>query len=317
METVNFTTKKKNGMKNYYFLLFLSNLYMEQLESTKVNKGKATYIYSIIGVALVLFLLGSLGWLVINAGQLSNSMKEKIEINVELNDNNREEKGLQLKKIIEEQAFTKQADYVSKEKASEIFKLEVGEEFNQVLDINPLYASINIHLYSEYMNADSIRKIEAFLKQSNVVRSVYYQKNLVDIMNSNVKRIGLLILVISLFLIFSVIILIDNTIRLAMYSNRFLIKTMQMVGATRWFIAKPFNIRSVINGIISAVIAIIGVLLLKAFAESLLPELKTLASIKWMFILCSSILALGIVISLTSTHRSVIKYLRTQIDDLY
>ena len=304
-------------MKNYYFLLILSNLYMEQLESTKVNKGKATYIYSIIGVALVLFLLGSLGWLVINAGQLSNSMKEKIEINVELNDNNREEKGLQLKKIIEEQAFTKQADYVSKEKASEIFKLEVGEEFNQVLDINPLYASINIHLHSEYMNADSIRKIEAFLKQSNVVRSVYYQKNLVDIMNSNVKRIGLLILLISLFLIFSVIILIDNTIRLAMYSNRFLIKTMQMVGATRWFIAKPFNIRSVINGIISAVIAIIGVLLLKAFAENLLPELKTLASLKWMIILCSSILALGIVISLLSTHRSVIKYLRTQIDDLY
>jgi cell division transport system permease protein len=261
--------------------------------------------------------LGSLGWLVINAGQLSNSMKEKIEINVELNDNNREEKGLQLKKIIEEQAFTKHADYVSKEKASEIFKLEVGEEFNQVLDINPLYASINIHLHSEYMNADSIRKIEAFLKQSNVVRSVYYQKNLVDIMNSNVKRIGLLILVISLFLIFSVIILIDNTIRLAMYSNRFLIKTMQMVGATRWFIAKPFNIRSVINGIISALIAIIGVLSLKAFAENLLPELKTLASLKWMVILCSSILALGIVISLLSTHRSVVKYLRTQIDDLY
>jgi cell division transport system permease protein len=136
-------------------------------------------------------------------------------------------------------------------------------------------------------------------------------------MNSNVKRIGLLILVISLFLIFSVIILIDNTIRLAMYSNRFLIKTMQMVGATRWFIAKPFNIRSVINGIISALIAIIGVLSLKAFAENLLPELKTLASLKWMVILCSSILALGIVISLLSTHRSVVKYLRTQIDDLY
>ncbi|MBK8686416.1 MAG: hypothetical protein IPN26_16325 [Bacteroidetes bacterium] len=136
-------------------------------------------------------------------------------------------------------------------------------------------------------------------------------------MNSNVRRIGIVIGVISLFLIFSVIMLIDNTIRLAMFSNRFLIKTMQMVGATRWFIAKPFNIRGVINGIISAVLAIAGILLLKLFAESWLPELKSLSSLKWMSILCFSILALGIIISLLSTHRSVIKYLRTHLDDLY
>ncbi|MBK8145766.1 MAG: hypothetical protein IPK62_12630 [Bacteroidetes bacterium] len=102
-----------------------------------------------------------------------------------------------------------------------------------------------------------------------------------------------------------------------MFSNRFLIKTMQMVGATRWFIAKPFNIRSVINGIISAAIAIIGILTLKFFAESWLPELKVLANTQWLIILCLSILALGIFISLLSTHRSVIKYLRSQLDDLY
>jgi cell division transport system permease protein len=167
------------------------------------------------------------------------------------------------------------------------------------------------------MNTDSLIKIEKKIKESNIVREVFYQKNLVDIMNSNVKRIGIVILIISLFLIFSVIILIDNTIRLAMYSNRFLIKTMQMVGATRWFIAKPFNIRSVINGIVSALIAIVGILALKLFAESILPELKLLSSLKWMAILCGSILALGIVISLFSTHRSVIKYLRTTLDDLY
>jgi cell division transport system permease protein len=167
------------------------------------------------------------------------------------------------------------------------------------------------------MNTDSLIKIEKFLLQSNVVREVFYQKNLVDIMNSNVRRIGYVILAISLFLIFSVIILIDNTIRLAMFSNRFLIKTMQMVGATRWFIAKPFNIRGVINGIISAVIAIAGILVLKIVAEGWLPELKVLASTKWLIILCLSILALGIFISLLSTHRAVIKYLRSQLDDLY
>jgi cell division transport system permease protein len=287
------------------------------IESTRVKKGKVTYIYSIIGVALVLFLLGSLGWLVINAGQLSKTFKENIEISVILNDNTRDDLGMKMKEIIDQQAFTKSSQYTTKEKAAEQFSKDFGEDFLQVLDYNPLYTSVNFHLHSDYMNSDSLVKIERFLKQSNIVREVFYQKNLVDIMNSNVRRIGIVIGVISLFLIFSVIMLIDNTIRLAMFSNRFLIKTMQMVGATRWFIAKPFNIRGVINGIISAVLAIAGILLLKLFAESWLPELKSLSSLKWMSILCFSILALGIIISLLSTHRSVIKYLRTHLDDLY
>ncbi|MBL7767070.1 MAG: hypothetical protein JNJ58_13300 [Chitinophagaceae bacterium] len=289
----------------------------EQVITPKVKKGKATYIYSIIGVALVLFLLGALGWLVINAGQLSKVLKENIEVIVEFNDNTRDEMAIKMKNIIDQQAFVKSSEYISKEKAAEIFKKEVGDEFLQVLDYNPLFTSINIHLHADYMNTDSLKKIERFLKQSNIVRGVSYQKNLIDIMNKNVRRIGLVILAISLFLIFSVIILIDNTIRLAMFSNRFLIKTMQMVGATRWFIAKPFNIRGVINGIISALIAIVGIWLLKFFAESALPELKSLYSLKWMLILCSSILTLGILISLLSTHRAVIKYLKTQLDDLY
>jgi cell division transport system permease protein len=289
----------------------------EQYISTKVKRGKATYVYSIIGVALVLFLLGSLGWLVINAGQLSKAFKENIEISVILHDNTRDELGMKLKSIIDKQAFAKSSQYISKDKAAIQFKKDFGEDFLEVLDYNPLYTSVNFHLHAKYMNTDSLIRIEHFLKQSNIVREVFYQKNLVDIMNSNVRRIGIVILVISLFLIFSVIILIDNTIRLAMYSNRFLIKTMQMVGATRWFIAKPFNLRGVVNGIISALLAIAGILLLKLFAEKWLPELQSLSSTKWMFILCLSILTLGIIISLLSTHRSVIKYLRTQLDDLY
>lgn len=289
----------------------------EQIEITKVKRGKANYFYSIIGVALVLFLLGMLGWLVINAGQLTNTLKEKLEIVVEFNDNTRDEMALQLKKILDEQSFTKSTEYISKDKAAEIFKKDFGEEYLEVLDYNPLYTSINIHLHADYLNIDSLNKIEQFIKQSNIVRTVSYQKNLLDIMNKNIRQIGLVILAISIFLIFAVIILIDNTIRLAMFSNRFLIKTMQMVGATRWFIAKPFNKRSVINGIISAALAILGILLIKTIAESQLPELKTLSNPKWMALLCLSIMALGIGISLFSTHRSVIKYLRTQLDDLY
>jgi cell division transport system permease protein len=289
----------------------------DRIPSIKVKKGKATYLYSIVGVALVLFLLGSLGWLVINAGQLSKAFKENIEISVILNDNTRDELGIKLKEIIDQQSFTKTSQYISKEKAAEQFKKDFGEDFLQVLDYNPLYTSVNFHIHAQYMNTDSLIRIEKFIKQSNIVREVFYQKNLVDIMNSNVRRIGLVILIISLILIFSVIMLIDNTIRLAMYSNRFLIKTMQMVGATRWFIAKPFNLRSVFNGVMSGLLAIMGILLLKLLAEGWLPELKSLASTQWMIILCVSILTLGICISLLSTHRSVIKYLKTQLDDLY
>lgn len=289
----------------------------EIIVEKKIKKGKATYLYSIIGVALVLFLLGSLGWLVINAGQLSKSFKENIEISVILNDNTRDEMAVKLKNVIDKQSFTKSSTYITKENAAAQFKKDFGEDFLQVLDYNPLYTSINFHLHSDYMNTDSLIKIEQFLKQSNIVREVFYQKNLVDIMNSNVRRIGMVILAISIFLIISVIILIDNTIRLAMFSNRFLIKTMQMVGATRWFIAKPFNTRGVINGIISALIAIAGIWVLSIFAENWLPELKALYNLKWMIVLYSGILALGIIISLLSTHRAVIKYLRTSLDDLY
>ncbi len=312
-----FIKKGKCILLSHFFFYFWRRMNTDPVVNTKIKKGKATYAYSIIGVALVLFLLGSLGWLVINAGELSKSFKENIEISVILNDNTRDEMAVKLKEIIDKQAFTKSSQYITKDKAAEQFKKNFGEDFLQVLDYNPLYTSVNFHLHSGYMNTDSLIKIEKFLYQSNVVREVFYQKNLVDIMNSNVRRIGIVILAISLFLIFSVIILIDNTIRLAMFSNRFLIKTMQMVGATRWFIAKPFNIRGVINGIISALIAIAGILVLKFVAESWLPELRTLANTKWLIILCLSILAMGIIISLLSTHRSVIKYLRTQLDDLY
>ncbi len=292
---------------------------MEQLEEevTKVKKGKANYIYSIIGVALVLFFLGILGWIVISAGQLTNALKENIEVSVILNDNTQDAKAKELSAILEKQAFVSKIEYISKELAAEKFKKDFGEDFIQVLEYNPLYTSINLHLNSDYVNTDSLIKIKNFIEQSNIVREVFYQKNLVDIMNNNVKKIGIAILIISILLIIAVIFLIDNTIRLAMFSNRFLIKTMQMVGATRWFITKPFNIRSVINGLISGGIAIFGILLVKIFSEKWIPELKSVSSNKWLLILCVSILLIGVIISFLSTTLAVRKYLRTQLDELY
>ena len=266
---------------------------------------------------MVLFFLGILGWIVISAGQLTNALKENIEVSVILNDNTQDAKAKELSAILEKQAFVSKIEYISKELAAEKFKKDFGEDFIQVLEYNPLYTSINLHLNADYVNTDSLIKIKNFIEQSNIVREVFYQKNLVDIMNNNVKKIGIAILIISILLIIAVIFLIDNTIRLAMFSNRFLIKTMQMVGATRWFITKPFNIRSVINGLISGGIAIFGILLVKIFSEKWIPELKSVSSNKWLLILCVSILLIGVIISFLSTTLAVRKYLRTQLDELY
>jgi cell division transport system permease protein len=289
----------------------------ERVIISKNKKGGVNYVSAILGVATVLLLLGILGWIVINARQISRSFKEAVQVEVQFNDNTRDELGQNLMKVLQEHEFTKSAEYITKEQAAKDYQLMNNEQFDDVIDINPLYSSIILHLNEKYINKDSLVRIKDFIMQSNIVRDVDYKPTLVDLMNNKVKTIGAAILGISALLIFLVIFMIDNTIRLAMYSNRFLIKTMQMVGATRWFISKPFAIRAVLNGFLSAVIAIFGVVLIKHLLEKMIPELKGLHSNSAMFLLYAIIILLGVAISTISTHRSVIKYLKTSLDDLY
>ncbi|UCJ06130.1 permease-like cell division protein FtsX [Chitinophaga pendula] len=274
-------------------------------------------MYSIIGVALVLFLLGTLGMIVIHANRLSAYFKESIEVQVILRDNVKENQALALKDSIAKKPYVKSIEYVSKDMAAQRFKKEFGEDFINLLQYNPLYASINIKANAGYVNSDSLRIIENVLTQQNIVREISYQRLLVDKLNENVRKIGIVILAISALLALIVIILIDNTIRLAMFSNRFLIKTMQMVGATRWFIAKPFDIRSIINGALSAILAIAGLMGLLYFADRLLPELSGMRDYFMITLMFIGMIVIGIFISLVSTHRSVMKYLRLKLDDLY
>jgi cell division transport system permease protein len=219
--------------------------------------------------------------------------------------------------VLKQHEFTKSAEFINKDQAAKDYQLMNNEKFDQVIEINPLYSSIILHLNENYINKDSLVRIKDFIMKSNIVRDVDYKPTLVDLMNNKVKTIGAAILGISALLIMLVIFMIDNTIRLAMYSNRFLIKTMQMVGATRWFISKPFTMRAVANGLISAIIAILGVVLIHNLLEKFLPELKGLANNQAMFLLYAIIIILGVAISTFSTHRSVIKYLKTSLDDLY
>lgn len=280
-------------------------------------KKSPSYFYSIIGISLVLFLLGTIGWLVINGRSLTRFFKEQVELQVILNDATRPEMTEKLEGILKDQHFVKSAKVITKEEAAKQFEKEWGEEFTDLLDFNPLYTSINVNLHSDYVNPDSLEKVKNFILQSNIVREVSYPSIVVDKMNSNFRKIGIVLGVLALILFFAVVIIIDNTVRLAMYSNRRLIKTMQMVGATRWFIAKPFDMSAILMGFISAIIAIGGLFTIKYLAANQIPELNALSDPFSLGLLIIGILVLGIFISLASTHRSVVKYLKYKIDNLY
>jgi len=290
---------------------------MAQSGKSSAKKSKPSYVYSIIGITLVLLLLGVLGLFMINAKNLSDYFKESIELQVILRDNVKEQQAVLLKDSLAVKPYVKRIEYVTKEMAAEKFKAENPKENFAVLGFNPLYASIDIRLYAKYVHPDSLKVIENDIANRSVVRELFYQRTLVSEVLDKAKQIGLVMLVISALMAVVVLFLIDNTIRLAMFSNRFLIKTMQMVGATRWFIAKPFDVRSIINGAISAVIAIIGLIVLMYFAEFTLPGLRGMRDYFMTSLLFIGLIVIGISISLLSTHRSVMKYLKLKLDDLY
>lgn len=281
------------------------------------KKAKPSYTYAIVGISLVLFLLGTLGWLVINGRGLTRAFKEDIQVEVILHDNTRDENIQKLRAVLDKQPFVRKSEIVTKEEAAKRFMATGGEDFRELLDFNPLYSSIVLNLNSDYVNKDSLEKIKQFAMQSNIVRDVAYPDTVVEKMNSNFRKIGIILGAISLVLFLVVVVLIDNTVRLAMFSNRFLIKTMQMVGATRRFITSPFDKRAVLNGLISGVISVIGLWLVISFAQNQLPSLKALNDTSLLIVLMTGMICVGILISVLSTHRSVVKYLKMHVDDLY
>lgn len=272
---------------------------------------------SIMGVALVLFLLGILGLIVIHAHKLSNYFRENIEIQVILRNGTPEKDALALKDSLAVAPYTKSVEYVSKDMAAARFKKDFGEDFISLLQYNPLYASVNLKANAAYVNPDSLKVIEDALLKNGEVREVYYQRALVNKLSDNVKKVSAIILAISIILCLVVVVLIDNTIRLAMFSNRFLIKTMQMVGATRGFIAKPFDLHSIANGLFSALLAIVALVILMYYAQKELPEIGMVRDYAMTGLLFAGMIVIGICISLLSTHRSVTKYLKMKLDDLY
>lgn len=290
---------------------------MSQSGKASIKRGKPSYFMSILGVTLVLFLLGIIGWLVINANKLGNYFKESVEVIVSLRGDLNPKDSVALLGYVSAKPYVKSIEFISKEEARKRFIGDGNGSWDKILDYNPLPNSINFKVKNDFLNSESLKEIKLDLEKQTYVNDVQYPEALVDTMNKNIRRISIILLAIAILLSLVVIILIDNTIRLAMFSNRFLIKTMQMVGATRYFIARPMNVKAVINGLVSAIIAIVAVWLIIQFAENRIPEMKAIHDTGSLLLLFLGLIVLGICITVFSTHRSVIKYLKMKLDDLY
>ena len=291
---------------------------MAQFGKASSKRGKPSYSMSILGVTIVLFFVGIFGWLFLSASSYINGLKEDVKVVAYLQKNARQSDVDSLLTYISAKPYTKTAEYVDKEKAKQNWLSSNEGEFKELLDENPLPASIDFHLNSGYVQKDSMAAIKAdLLQRILVVQGVDYPEALVAKMGGIMRWILIVLIVLaSIFSLLSII-LIDNTIRLAMYSNRFLIKTMQMVGATKGYIARPMNIRAIINGAIAAVIAIGVIYGLIVLFEYFLPYLKDLRNNGSLILLFLVLIVLGIGITLFSTHRSISKYLRMKLDELY
>ena len=285
----------------------------------KYNKRRlqTSYLTSIVSTTLVLLMLGVLGLIVLHAQKLSNHVKENIGIRIIMKENSREAGILQLQKFLDATAYSKSTEYITKEKAAQELKEELGEDFIDFLGFNPLPSSIDLRLKAEYANMESIEAIEKELMTNKNVKEVYYQKSLVQAINQNVKKISILLLGFSALLLLIAIALINNTIRLSVYSKRFLIKSMLLVGATQSFIRRPFLIKSAIQGIYSAIFALILIGGIIYLAQLELPELIDFQDTKLFISLIILVLATGILISWLSTYSALRKFLNMKTDDLY
>ncbi len=290
---------------------------MVKAGKSSIKRGKPSYFMSILGVTLVLTVLGIIGLFAINGRKMIKNIKESVEVHVFLKQNIKDTARESLQNYITAQPYTREVTYTDKETAKKEWAKTGGEDFTEFIDYSLLPTSIDFKLKAEYLDSAKLVSIKEDISKFYIVDEVRYPTAVVGNMTSNFKTASIILLVIAILISIMVIILIDNTIRLAMFSNRFLIKTMQMVGATRWYIARPLNFRAIINGAISGVIATAIVYTLLVVAENFFDGFKKLHDTQSLLLLGFVLILLGISITLFSTHRSVLKYLRMKLDELY
>ncbi len=278
---------------------------------------RSSYLTLVISVSLVLFLLGILGLVLINAKELSDYFRESLSFSVMLNDDSKEADIRMLQKDLDAKPYVKSTQYISKDEAAAKMQEDLGEDFISFLGDNPLPPTIDVYLHAGYTKPDSVSKIEKYILQYPFVKEVYYQESLLFLINENVRKISIFLLVISSFLFLIALTIINNTIRLSVYSKRFLIRTMQLVGATRAFIRRPFILQSAFHGLLAALIAMSLMVGLLYMIEKEFFLMFTFESTKLLVILGVSIIITGVLINIISTYFSVNKYLSISEDKLY
>ena len=288
-------------------------------KSSSKRRVAGSYFMSLMSITLVLFLLGIFALLMMHAQKLSNYIKENIGFEIVMNSNVKEANILRLQKELDAMPAVKSTEYITKEEAIRRLSEDLGEDFLKWLgnEENPLLPSIDVRFNAAWANNDSLNVIETQLLENTDVKEIYYQKSLVELINQNVRRIGFVLMIASAILLIIAITLIRNTIRLSIYSKRFLVRSMLLVGATGAYIRKPFVKSGISQGFFGAVLADVILALTMYGSTRRLPELALIQDYRIMICIYVGIIILGIVLGGLSTHSALRKYLNADVDRLY
>jgi len=278
---------------------------------------RTSYISTVVSISLVLFMIGTLGVLVLHARKISNYVKENIQLSVMLLPDSKTEDINKLISTLEKSEFVKSTTYITKDEAAEQLKKDLGEDFLDFLGYNPLLGSIDVRLKAQYADMESVNALKVQIASFSIVKEVYYLQSLIDMINKNMRTMGLVILGFSSLLLFIAAALINNTIRLSLYSKRLLIKSMKLVGATRGFIRKPFVINGIMQGFYGSLVANILLAILLYFSRLEIPDLVEIQDYNMVITLMGGVVVAGIFIAGISTYFAVNKYLGRNTQELY
>lgn len=295
--------------------IFVPMASMDEVYSRR--RYQSSYVTTVVSITLVLLMLGVLAIIIMQAQRLSDYVKENIGFRIYLKENAKEADIYRLQKFLDASVFVKSTEYITPQEAADELSSELGEDFISFLGYNPLPPSIDLRIKAQYTNVDSLARIENIILADQNVKEVFYQKSLVHLINKNIRRISLFLLSFSLLLLIIAVALINNTIRLSVYSKRFIIRTMKLVGATQAFIGRPFIWKGILQGLYSALMAIVLLTLILYLSRRELPELIDLYDLRLYLSLFGFVIVVGIVLSWFSTFFAVRKYIRMGEDQLY
>jgi cell division transport system permease protein len=289
----------------------------------KKKLGSYPYVSVVFSISLALFVIGLFGFLMIHTSHLTDSIRENVTMQIYLDKFANENDKIKINRILTSKPYIAvvdnkpQIEFISKEQAAEVFIKDTGEDFIEFLGDNPLRDAFNIKLNTSYQQLDSLKLIKAELTRISGVFEVVYVESLVESINNNLAKVGIILMSFSIILLITIVILINNTIKLALFSQRFLIRSMQLVGAKHGFIINPFVRRAALHGLIAGLLACLILYGLLNYANLKFTELKSLQRLEEILVLFGGIVVLGIIIGSMSTFKAVNKYLKMSLDELY